>query len=176
MSDAPPLWFRWSGSSFDPIGRFAKECDRHFVVGETYMLVEHMDRSGPSHRHEFAWLKEAYLNLPESVAADFDSEEHLRKHALIRTGWCNREEYVYPSKAEAARQAATIRKHKTEYCIVVVSDTLVTVMTAKSQRMRGAGAMNKADFQQSKSDIIEFVSKLIGVTPEELQRNAGRAA
>ena len=176
MSNAPPIPFRWTGSSFEPVGRFGKECDRHFVVGEIYRLVELEERSIASHRQEFAWLHDAWLSLPEEIAANFSSEDELRKHALIRTGWCHRVEHVYPSKAEALRQAATIRQHKGEYCIVVVRDTLVTVLTARSQKMRGTGAMKKDEFQRSKSDIMEFIGAMLGVTADDLQRNGGRAA
>lgn len=173
---APPLTFQWDGEAMRPVGRYAKEADRHFVIGQTYRLEEATERSEISHRHEFAWLREAYANLPENVALHFDNEDQLRKFALIQTGWCEREEHVYPTKAEALRQAATIRRHKTEYCLVVVRDAIVTVLTARSQRTRGAGAMNKQDFNASKQAILEYVSGLIGVSPEGLTRNAGRAA
>jgi hypothetical protein len=36
--------------------------------------------------------------------------------------------------------------------------------------------MGAADFQASKTAVLEAAAALIGVTPESLQRNAGRAA
>jgi hypothetical protein len=173
---APPLLFRWDGEAMAPVGRFAREADRHFVIGQNYRLEEVSERSEISHKHEFAWLREAWANLPESAAQNFDNEDQLRKYALIQTGWCNREEHVYPSKAEAMRQAATIRRHKTDYCIVVVRGCIVTVLTARSQKMRGAGSMSARDFQKSKTDIMEYVAGMIGIPAETLNREAGKAA
>lgn len=171
---APPILFQWEGDAMRPVGRFAREADRCFVIGQKYRLEEVSERSDISHKHEFAWLWEAYANLPEDVAIHFDDKDQLRKYALIQTGWCYREEHIYPSKAEAKRQAATIRQYKADYAIIIVSDCVVTVLTAKSQRQRGPGAMNKKDFQASKTAIIEYISNMIGVSAAEL--TSARAA
>jgi hypothetical protein len=168
----PPLPMRWDGDHFVPATRFMKQIDAYFVVGEVYTFVEHHERSQASHAHEFAWLNEAWANLPEAAAAQFPTSEHLRKFALIRTGFANRQDFPCGSKAEALRAKAMLAAID-DYAIVTVEGTLVTRWTAKSQSRR---AMNKQEFQDSKTAILEYVSSLLGVTPEELTRNAGRAA
>ena len=54
-----------------------------------------------------------------------------------------------------------------------VREAVVTVYTAKSQSLR---AMGKADFQASKDAVLGIVSEMVGTTPAELRREAGRAA
>lgn len=169
---APPIPFEWTGSDFKPVGRFAKDCDRHFVVGERYILVVQEERSMTSHRHEFAWLREAWLNLPESLADQYPTAEHLRKKALVHTGYYTREDIVVPTRAEALRTAALLRRRE-EYAVVVVDGNVVSILTPKSQSLR---AMGKQEFQESKDKIMGWVSSLVGVSPEELQRNSGKAA
>lgn len=47
-----------------------------------------------------------------------------------------------------------------EYAIVEAVECVVRVYTAKSQSMK---AMGNRDFQQSKSDVLDFVDDLLGV-------------
>lgn len=169
---APPLPFRWEGDGFKPLPRFAKECDRHFVVGEVYQLVEHHARSQNSHNHYFASLHEAWLNLPEHLGERFPSAEHLRKFALIKAGYADERSIVASSKAEALRLAAFLRPMD-EFAIVTVSEAVVTVYTAKSQSHK---AMGKTVFQQSKDAVLGIVSAMISTAPSTLSAHAGRAA
>jgi hypothetical protein len=128
-------------------------------------------RSQASHDHEFAWLAEAWRNLPEHLADIYPSPEHLRKRALIEAGWCT-ETVVDCSTAAAALRMAAIVPALDEFAYAVVRGPILTIRRAKSQSRRAMGA---ADFQKSKSDILDVVSRLIGVTPDALER-AGRAA
>lgn len=153
------------GLAMVPLGRFARQAHDQFEPEQTYFLGEVEVRSEVSHRHEFAWLREAWQTLPEGIAADYPSAEHLRKRALINTGWCNVRDYACASRAEAVRLAAALRGELDEYTVVVVSDASVRVLRAKSQ---GKGKMSPADFQKSKTDILEWVSNLLGVDPSDL--------
>ncbi|MBB3808794.1 hypothetical protein [Pseudochelatococcus contaminans] len=172
MSAPTPLPFVWDGEAFRPINRyFARLCDKYFVVGEKYDLESIEARSGRSHRHYFAAIREAWENLPEHMAGDFPSDEHLRKFALIKAGYRDVRSIVASSKAEAHRLAAFI-KPMDEYALVAVEAATVTVATAQSQSTR---AMGKEAFQASKTDVLEYLSDLIGVAPAELQERA-RAA
>ncbi len=132
-------------------------------------------RSMASHRQQFAWLHDAYANLPEEVADNFIDEDHLRKFALIQVGYCHTRQYVLDTKKDAAAFAAALREDSI-YDVVQLSGCVVTRCTARSQAMRGKEKMTPQEFQDSKSKIIEYISAMIGVTPEELVSNAGKAA
>ena len=86
-------------------------------VGET-------ERSEISHSHQFAWLHEAFAQLPESLSERFPTEAHLRKHALIQTGFRSERTFACASKAEALRLAAWLRP-KDEFAVIVVRDNVV---------------------------------------------------
>lgn len=170
--NAPPLTFQWTGEAFQPVGRFAKECDRYFVVGERYQLIEHADRSQASHGHYFAALSEAWSNLPEREAERHVTPEHLRKYALVKCGYADRQDFVANSKAEAMRLAAALRSVD-DYAVITVSGNAVSRWTAQSQSMR---AMGKKAFQDSKQAVLDYVASLVGVSSDELSSNAQKAA
>lgn len=169
---AVPVTYRWSGESMEPLDRFRRLCDRQFVVGETYRLDVSEERSSASHRHYFAAVHDAWLNLPELYTEQFPTDEHLRKWCLIRTGYADSRSIVCASKAEAQRVAAFI-KPIDAYAVVAVSEATVTVYTAKSQSVR---AMGKDVFQKSKTAVLDYVASLVGVSAGDLQANAGQAA
>lgn len=169
---AAPILFQWSGEAMVPHPRFRRECDASFVVGENYRLVEWNERSTASHNHEFAFVAEAWNQLPEHLASEFPSPEHLRKRALIDAGYYNQQEVDAGSNAAAIRVARFIAAME-EYSVVVVRGPIVVVRQPKSQSRR---AMGKEEFQQSKQAVLETVANMIGVQPETLTKNVGRAA
>lgn len=142
--------------------------DKVYVVGQHYWLDEVSDRSWISHRQEFAWINEAWQTLPYALAEKFPSPEHLRKAALIATGWFNETILNAESKAAALKVAAYV-KGEDEFAHVKITGATVIARKAKSQRMRGPGRMNKADFQASKEDILHWIASLIDVEPEDLR-------
>lgn len=141
-----------------------RRADKTFVVGQRYSLVQYEERSSASHNHEFAWLKESWLSLPEHLADRFPSPEHLRKWALIRAGYSDSHTITCRSKAEAIRVAAFIRPID-EFAVVIVQRTTVTRFTAKSQSKRAMGAK---EFYESKERIMEVVALMLNVDPQEL--------
>jgi len=158
--------FVWNGEAMIPAR--PKAADKAFVIGRRYWLEEVSDRSWISHRHEFAWIAEAWNNLPAAVAETFPSPEHLRKGALIATGWF-REMVIEAGSAAAALRVAAYAKGRDEFAHVVTRGPTVVVRWARSQRMHGLDKMDKAEFQQSKDDILGWISNLIGVSPEQLR-------
>lgn len=166
----PPIAFTYDGEALVP--RVPRLADKHLVVGESYMMVPHEERSAVSHKHEFAWLREAWKNLPEDIAMEYPTPDHLRKRALIQAGYYDETIVDAGSKAAALRIAAFIRPMD-DFALVFVRDQFVIRRTAKSQSRR---AMKKAEFQASKTAIMEIISELIGVTPDTLQANTARAA
>jgi hypothetical protein len=162
-----PLTYRWDGLVMVPLARFEGVAAREFITGQPYTLAEVEDRSDVSHKHEFAWLREAWLNLPEAIADEYPSPEHLRKRALIESGFCTITDYACGSHAEARRWAQNLRSEVDEYALVLVKRTVVRVFKAKSQSRR---AMDKAEFQASKTAILEWVAGLLQVSSEQLQK------
>lgn len=169
----PPIEFAWDGEAMVPATRFmAKLADQHYVIGERYRLVEEHGRSAKTHNHYFAAINEAWRNLPETLAEDYPTAEHLRKKALIRSGYADERSIVCASKAEAQRVAAFVKPYD-HYAIVAVSEATVRVYTAQSQSARAMGAKV---FQESKQAVLDFVDKLLGVPPGASAHNAEKAA
>lgn len=167
-----PLSFLWDGENMAVLSRHQSLADAQFCIGQTYRLEVVEERSVNSHNHFFAALAETWSNLPDDLAESFPTPEHLRKRALIRTGWADSDTIVCSSKAEALRLAAFVRPCD-EYSVVVVKEATVTRYVARSQSMK---AMGKDDFTKSKQDVLDYVSALIGSTRQEVQANAGKAA
>jgi len=148
------------------------QADKRFVVGVQYRLVEFHDRSENSHRAYFAALHEAWQNLADDQLERWPTSEHLRKWALIKSGYCDERSIVAASKAEALRLVAFMRPLD-DYAVVIAKDSVINVYTAKSQSIR---AMGKTDFGDSKSKVLDIVAGLIGVSSDELRQNAEKAA
>lgn len=163
---APPIPCNWDGESFVPRRGFQKLADRHYVVGESYTLLPYEDRSDVSHKHAFAWLKTAWLSLPENLAEHFASPEHLRKRALIEAGFYDETIIDAGTNAAAIRVAVALRGID-DFAAVTVKGPMVVRRTAKSQSRR---AMKKDEFQRSKTAIMEIIGGLIGVAPEALEQ------
>jgi hypothetical protein len=161
-----PLAYRWSGDSFQILPRHAKAADERFTIGEVYTLEHVEERSAKSHRFYFASVNQAWVNLPEAVAEHFPTADHLRRYALIKSGFYDRRSIVASSKAEARRLAAFVRPMD-EFAVVTVSDCSIDVYTAKSQSMK---AMGKADFARSKEAVLALLAEMIGVQTKALER------
>lgn len=172
MTDEPILLV-WEGDGFKPASAYwQSRADKHFVIGERYMMEEVHQRSQASHNHYFAAVEEAWRNLPEDLAQRFPTSEHLRKYALIRTGFCNEQHVVFMTRKDAERAAALIIPLD-EFSVIDVRDTTVARYTAKSQRRR---AMDKQEFQASKDAVLGLLSEMIGTSPKQLEHHAGMAA
>lgn len=163
-----PLPFRWTGEAMEPLRNYARRADEQFVVGQTYVLALQEDRSAATHRHYFACINEVWKNLPEGLERQFPTAEHLRKMALILTGYRDEREIVCASKAEAQRVAAFVRPMD-GYALVTVTGATVRVFTAKSQSVK---AMGKAEFQASKDAVLERLADVLQVTVPELMAAA----
>jgi hypothetical protein len=156
----------WNGQAMIPARPQAAA--KAFVEGRRYWLEEASERSWISHRHEFAWIGEAWANLPENLADLYPTPEHLRKRALIQAGFYDETIIDAGSKAAALRMAAYARGAD-EFAAVFVRGPLVIVRKAKSQRMHGHDRMPKDEFERSKAAIMEVIAEMIGVSPERLK-------
>lgn len=165
--DAAPFPFVWTGEAMVPPPGFAKRADQTFVIGERYVLAEVLERSAASHRHFFALVREAWMNLPEADALRFPNETALRKHCLIKAGFCDIQTTVCQFRTEARRLAAVLARSPDDYTIVTVNGKVVTEYRAKSQDSR---SMDKATFQDSKDKVLAILADMIGVEVATLQR------
>lgn len=166
MTHAAPIPFCWNGEAMVPPARLQRKCDEVFVIGQWYDLVEHQGRSPVSHRHYFATVRNAWANLPEKMAREFPTPEHLRKRALIEAGYHHAVHHVCKSKAEALRLRAFILPLD-EFAVVTVSDRTVSHYRARSQDLVN---MTPREFQASKDAVFEILAKMIGVDPTTLGR------
>lgn len=167
-----PVVFQWTGDTMAPLGRFHNLVNDQYVIGEQYRLAEVDDRSMKSHNHYFACVKEAWLNLPEIIALQHPTPEHLRKFVLIQCGYADERSIVCASKAEARRLAAFI-KPMDEYAVVIFRECVVKVFTAQSQSVKAMG--NKV-FQKSKTEVLDYLDSIVGAGRGSISANAGRAA
>jgi hypothetical protein len=172
MSEPPPMPFFWDAERSVMIPRRKNLADRIYVDGEDYRLGVIEERSMGSHGHFFAMLHEAFMNLPDDLAERFQTPDHLRKYALIKAGFYDERSVCCSSKAEAQRIAAFMRPLD-NYAIVIASEAVVRIFTAKSQSLK---AMGKDEFQRSKTAVLEIVSSMIATSQQALSDNAGRAA
>lgn len=142
--------------------------------GEIVFVEIERGRSEASHKHQFAWVKEAWLNLPEDLQAFAWAEtpETLRKHALIATGY--HQVYTIDCGKNATAQRVKLRLVAAEagkhgYAVGQVRGPVVTIWTPESQSTRAMGGKR---FQESKTAIMDWIAAKIGVSPEDLRRSA----
>jgi hypothetical protein len=164
----PPLVYRWNGDAFEPASNLHKKwANASFVVGELYGLVVDEERSMKSHRHYFAMIREAWLNLSEEQMLRWPSPDALRKWALIATGYRNEHIVTCTSPDEACKVSAFLRPIDS-LAVVAVEESTVIYATAKSQSSR---AMSKEEFQASKDAVLNLIAQEIGTDTETLLRN-----
>lgn len=156
----------FDGEAFRPLPRFHNVAAAHYGAGEVVSLVPHEDRSKKSHDHFFVTVDEAFNNLPERYTDRWRTSEHLRKWCLVKAGICDERSIVCSSRAEALRVAAFIEPMD-QYAVVLPSEAVVTVYTAKSQSKK---AMGREAFQASKDAVLAILAGLLDVTPEALSR------
>ena len=165
------ITYRCTGLALVPLGRFDNAFKAAFEAGEFYRMAEIEDRSMRSHNHFFAAVHNAWLNLPEHCAHKYPTSEHLRKWALIETGWHDNEAIVLKTHDDALILASYARRD--EFAVAIVDDRVVSIYRAKSQNKKSMGGKN---FQRSKQDVLEFLDDLIGVKRGTVAAEAGQAA
>lgn len=167
-----PLLCEWDGEAFKPLGRHAKACDARFVVGEKYLIDPEAPRHMPAHRAYFAQINEAWKNLPESIAENHPSPEHLRKHALVKCGYADEKTILCRTNKDAVMAAAFIGAMD-GFAIVDVRDNVLKAWKPRSQSVKAMGA---DEFKRSKSAVLDFIAGMVGVSPATLADNADQAA
>lgn len=152
-----PLIYTGAGEFMASSPYHRKRCEQAYGLGEIITVEPIDDRSMASHRHYFAELTDLWETLPEGLAGDFPSSEHLRKFGLIKSGYCRQRKLVLPTHEEAQEAAAMVSELDTYALCEVVGRTL-TVWVAKSQSMK---AMKKDEFEKSKADVLLVIRKML---------------
>ncbi len=165
MADTPSYACRWTGDALEPAGGHLKRLRDSLEPGERVVVEVTRERYWAGHRRYFAEIRDAWLNLPETLndAPYAVTPETLRKHALIATGWRDVQTLALESHEEAKRVSQIMQEMHREYCVVRVSRASAMIATAQSQ---SATAMGRVKFQQSKEDVLGWISQLLS----EVQR------
>ena len=169
MKDDFELVAGWIGNSLVPIARFAAQARERFVSGERYIVTVQDQRDWVGHRAYMAQINQLFKNWPESER-QFDSATALRKWALIRCGFRSERRFVAANKAEAQRLARFLSAGE-PYVEFSLVDNIVIEWRALSQDAHSMGAK---EFAKSKTDVIEFLCQIVGVTPDDLRAEYDR--
>ncbi len=165
------LRLRWTGEALVPVGGHKELCDKQLTVGYDYAAELQFDRAMKAHRMQFAWLKEAWLNLPEELQADYPTPEHLRKRALIQAGFYT--EQVIDLSDMTLERAFERNVRLDEFSVIFKRGDFLVIRTPESQSVRNMGNRR---FLESMTAIMEVIADLIGVDPDSLRREGGRHA
>jgi hypothetical protein len=163
-----PIYANWNGEVFIPLEQSISQCNDQFTVGQNYRLIEQEERSRISHDHYFANIHDMWQTMPEGIAKHFQSDEHLRKWSLIRTGYCISNDFVFETPNDA-KIAATLLAKRYQYAVIRVSGSTITITEAESQSRRN---MDAKRFQESKNAVLNYIASLIPVKLDQLQQEA----
>lgn len=170
MSDQLPLRWQWDGEAMRPASSiWSRKADERYVVGMEYRMTEIREQSEKSRRHFHAVVRDAWLSLPDELAAQFETADHLRKHCTIKAGFHEKRSIHCGSVAEARKVAAFIRPLDS-YAIVTTAENVVTVWTALS-----SSGLDHSTFQALKDGCLDEISKLIGTDVTTLNQQGENA-
>lgn len=159
-----PLRYMGDGEFKATNAYHSRGLDKALVIGEV-LTWEHIEvRSPESHKHFFAAVHDAWLNLPEAISMEFPTSEHLRKFCLIKAGFCTVTKIACMTNREAVKLISSISEMDS-FAVCEVSGNIATVYRAHSQSMKNMG---KKDFQASKSAVLEILSAMIGTEIKEM--------
>lgn len=165
----------------DPHPRYDNVAARQYDLGEEHTLIIQEARSRKSHNAYFAQIHTAFENLPETIAARWPTEEHLRKWALIETGWFEEKDFDFEgddAKRDAERLGKFIRVEDDYVRIKIRKITpthyKVIIRRAKSQAMNVM--RDKETFEASKKAVLDLLEHMIGVASGTLKEEAGMSA
>lgn len=143
--------------------------DRMYAEGEIFDMEGIKPRNMSSHRHYFASVKTAWDNLPEEKMREYPSPEHLRKRALIVTGYCTIRDHICETE-EQANSFQAFLGGLLEYDFVERKGNIVRVYSPRSQSEH---AMDGDEFRKSKRDVLDALARLLGTSTNRLH-DAGK--
>ena len=161
-----PLAFRFDGEDMVPLSRAMARA--RFETGRVYVLEASDQRSWQAEKHYQACLQKGWGTLPEHWREKFANPEQMREYVLIREGFSNCRLIALTCPEQASAVAAHAQAIA-PMALVVISDDVVAVHTAKSQDRATMGA---EEWVRSKRLVLEWVAAAIGVTVDQLSANA----
>ena len=164
MSKRIEILCGWTGEALVPLRKYVAICDSALVIGERYIAALEPLSSPASRRHYFACIHDLFASWPEAHPRQFQTENHMRKWALIRCGFRTERQFATASKAEA-RRLATFLAAGDEYAELSVVDNVIVEWKALSQKQH---AMGREKFGRSKTEVLAFLAGEVGVTVESL--------
>lgn len=165
MNEAPALLVYEGDGEFRAASRaIAARCDKDYVIGERYLMTIEEERSSASHKQLMAFITERWQSLPDRLAMDFPTPDRLRYRALVETGWHTERRLVTASANEARKVAAFMTLHADDKTFISVVGPAIVSRTARSMKMRGADRMKRAEFQQAKQAVMDWVDNLLGIS------------
>lgn len=161
---------RWQDGVLRPMTNSPPDLDD----GEIVFVEVERGRSPSSHKHQFAWIKDAWNSIPERLMFEewAATPETLRKRALIECGFY--EQIIIDcadakTAKEVARELGKAHRAAHGYAVAAVRGSVAVVRFPQSQSMRSMGGER---FKQSKAAILDWIADKIGVAPEDLARAA----
>lgn len=175
MTTAPGVRCVFRDGAFWPLesGGWAARARRFYGEGVEYLMEESPTPSTKTRSHFHATLAEVFKNLPAELAEQYPSIEHLRKRALIETGFCTHTVAVLDNVGQAVRVAGFLKNGTGAFNLVVRRDATVTLYVPLSERDI---AKDKARYQDMKDKVLGWAAGLIGVKVDDLKKNTGAAA
>jgi len=173
MPRALPILYHVKNGAMVPDVRYKKIFDKQFAEGSEHLLILSETRDRKSHNHFMAAVHSAWMNLAEEWNGFFPTEDHLRKWALVKEGFCTKVEHVCHTSAEAARLVAAFRDID-QYAVISKKGNVVLVFQAESQSELEMGGGER--WRESKKKVLDRVASMSRTTPEQLKREASQDA
>jgi hypothetical protein len=158
-----------------PLERFLPTAKRQFQTEQKYRpgdwIVGEDVRSTAQHKRYFAALREAFDQLPETIARRWPTSEHFRHWLLIEANWKDEKEINCEDETHAKRLATFVRTETPFARITVATNprtgkkTIVVIERAMSQDY---SAMDKETFKRSSDDVLDLAATLFRCRAEPL--------
>lgn len=132
-----------------------KKADDLFVIGMAYIMETIEQRSAKQHARYFALVNEYWATLPEAMAGQYPSSEHLRKAALCHTGYCKEATTVCANNQESQRLVALVGEMDS-YAVASLSGNVVKVWRAETQNTK---AMDAKRFKASSDAVLLWIEE-----------------
>ncbi len=171
-----PVVFVWNAREgvMRVAARFGNVARAQFRDGEEYPLYVREHRSSKSHAFFFASVKNAHDNLSAENTEILQTPEHLRKWALIVSGWYD-ETLVDAGEGKYGRrraiQMAGFARKLDDFAEIKVikhgENWFLRVRVAKSQSL---SSMDKEEFKKSSRDVLDVLSGTIEVRRADLEK------
>lgn len=165
---------RFDGEAFRPLDKFMPEVRRTYATGSLVVIDADYPENMAANRAYHAEIRALWQNLPETLDVHYPRPDHLRKRALIKTGYYTANSVALKT-AEEARVVAGIMKPLDEFSVVIVRDNVIRIFRPRSQRLRhndeDAVKMDADELRQSRKDVLEFCRKIVGVNAAEARRH-----